>query len=89
MPLYDDGKINPTQLFESTIQVYPQASCLPKALATVVERPAVVGGACIDHPHVDPRFDSDARVRPSTCRTATQRATAGSPTDRVGKSMIA
>ena len=62
VPLYDDGKINPTQLLESTIQVYPQASYLPKALATV-ERTAVVGGACIDHPHVDPRFDGDARVR--------------------------
>ena len=28
-----------------------------------VERIYVADGACIDHPHVDPRFDGDARCR--------------------------
>jgi len=61
VPLYDDGKISPTQLLLTTIHV-PDAGAGADGGATV-ERTSVVGGACIDHPHVDPRFDGDPRVR--------------------------
>ena len=56
VPVYDDGKINPTLLLESTID-------LDAPGGPTVSRTPVADGACIDHPHVDPRFDGDAKVR--------------------------
>jgi all-trans-8'-apo-beta-carotenal 15,15'-oxygenase len=55
VPLYDDGKIAPTMLLQSTIRLFPDGAS--------VERSIVAGKACIDHPHVDPRFEGDARCR--------------------------
>jgi all-trans-8'-apo-beta-carotenal 15,15'-oxygenase len=55
VPLYDDGKINPTLLLQTTIELGSKDA--------TVERVAVADGACIDHPHCDPRFDGDTRVR--------------------------
>lgn len=55
VPLYDDGKINPTLLLETTLRLREGGASL--------ERSYVAGGACIDHPHVDPRFEGDGRVR--------------------------
>ena len=55
VPLYDDGKISPTQLLHTTVRV--EAPGGPSA-----ERRVAVE-ACIDHPHCDPRFEGDPRVR--------------------------
>ena len=65
VPSYDDGKIAATRLFESTIT-------LRRDGAHTVEKVAVAGGACIDHPHVDPRYDgtpSCRYVHMSLCNT--------------------
>ena len=56
VPLYDEGKISPTLLLETTITLDDNGG-------GTASRVAVVEGACIDHPHVDPRFDGDVRVR--------------------------
>mmetsp|Transcript_110241 Transcript_110241/g.212448 ORF Transcript_110241/g.212448 Transcript_110241/m.212448 type:complete len:657 (+) Transcript_110241:86-2056(+) len=55
VPLYDDGKINPTQLLETTIELSDKT--------TSVKLVPVAEEACIDHPHIDPRFEGDSRVR--------------------------
>lgn len=55
-PSYDDGQIQATRLYEVTIR--PDGSG-----GADVSRAAVAGGACIDHPHVDPRFDGSERCR--------------------------
>ncbi|EOD18175.1 hypothetical protein EMIHUDRAFT_447970 [Emiliania huxleyi CCMP1516] len=50
--------INPTLLLETTLRLREGGASL--------ERSYVAGGAgsaCIDHPHVDPRFEGDGRVR--------------------------
>ena len=57
VPVYDDGKINPTLLLQSTIRLGEEGE------EPIVERTQVVDGACIDHPHVDPRFDGGEAVR--------------------------
>jgi len=56
VPLYDDGKINPTLLLEIAISTEAEG-------ARVVSQRPVVDGACIDHPHVDPRFEGAAGAR--------------------------
>jgi len=56
VPYYDEGKISPTLLLSFRIDT-------SEGGAAVVEREYVAAGACIDHPHVDPRFEGDARVR--------------------------
>jgi all-trans-8'-apo-beta-carotenal 15,15'-oxygenase len=56
VPLFDHGRIKPTQLMKTEITLGPrgeaEASC-----------GIVMNGACIDHPHVDPRFEGDRRCR--------------------------
>ena len=74
VPVYDDGKINPTQLLRTSIVLPSSAGGAEQRVAAAtgsgatppspqVERTVVADGACIDHPHVDPRFDGDASVR--------------------------
>ena len=48
VPVYDDGKIAPTQLFETTIEVGAGADGAARATRRVAVQ------ACIDHPHVGP-----------------------------------
>jgi len=70
VPLYDDGKINPTKLLQTTIRVFPDGAS--------VERTIAVDG-CIDHPHVDPRFDGDASVRYVFMSYCNEEGVSGSP----------
>jgi all-trans-8'-apo-beta-carotenal 15,15'-oxygenase len=56
VPLFDDGRIKPTQLMRTVINLGPRGEA-----ETSCE--IVMGGACIDHPQVDPRFDGDRRCR--------------------------
>ena len=62
VPLYDDGKINPTKLLQSTIRLHADGGGESGDGGATVERTIAVDG-CIDHPHVDPRFDGLPSVR--------------------------
>ncbi|KAL1510135.1 hypothetical protein AB1Y20_006467 [Prymnesium parvum] len=73
VPCYDDGKIRPTQLLESTIRIsHGEIKVGPKR--------ALAGGACIDHPHCDPRFDGDERMRYLYMSYCNDEGVSGSPT---------
>jgi len=57
VPLFSDGRIPATQLFETIIE-------LPRDGPPRLQgKRVLVDGACIDHPHIDPRFEGDARCR--------------------------
>jgi all-trans-8'-apo-beta-carotenal 15,15'-oxygenase len=56
VPLFEQGRIKPTQLMRTVISLGPRGEA-----ETSCE--IVMGGACIDHPHVDPRFEGDRRCR--------------------------
>lgn len=70
VPMYDDGKINPTKLLQTTIRLFEDGAS--------VERSTPMG-ACIDHPHVDPRFDGDAAVRYVYMSYCNEEGDSGSP----------
>jgi len=73
VPLYDDGKIAPTQLLQTTIRLFEEGASVERVVA--VE-------ACIDHPHVDPRFEGDHRCRylyMSYCNDGAPSGSSGSP----------
>lgn len=70
VPLYDDGKINPTKLLQTTIRLFDDGAS--------VERSTPVG-ACIDHPHVDPRFDGTSAVRYVYMSYCNEEGDSGSP----------
>ena len=75
VPLYDDGKINPTLLLQTSITLDEVAE---GALAGRVDRTTAVG-ACIDHPHVDPRFEGDEKVRYVYMSYCNEEGNSGSP----------
>ena len=78
VPLYDEGRILPTLLFETTVTVPPRGRAAAGEKPRVLKRD-VAGGACIDHPHVDPRFEGDANVRFVYMSFCADEPTSGTP----------
>jgi all-trans-8'-apo-beta-carotenal 15,15'-oxygenase len=72
VPYYDDGKINPTLLLQSEIHI------AANGMRAEVERTVAVPN-CIDHPHVDPRFEGDARMRYVYMSYCNDEGVSGSP----------
>ena len=70
VPVYDDGKINPTKLLQTTIRLFDDGATVERSVAVP---------ACIDHPHVDPRFDGDAAVRYVYMSWCNEEGQSGSP----------
>ena len=73
VPSYDDGQISPTHLFETSLRFGT------KGEPPSVTKRTVAGGACIDHPHVDPRFEGDARCRYVYMSLCNEEGVSGSP----------
>ncbi len=71
VPLYDGGAISPTQLFETVIRHGGGGAS--------VEKRVLLGGACIDHPHVDPRFEGKPSARYFYMSYCNREGESGSP----------
>ncbi len=86
VPVYDDGKINPTLLLETVITVDDdereddeREEEAPGATMGARAERTVAVGACIDHPHVDPRFEGDEGVRYIFMSYCNEEGVSGSP----------